>query len=133
MPFSDGPRLASASCFALEQTLFIVFYGNQQYTRFLGFYNYCCGLGGITMDWATLVRNHLPHDQTLQWNAMRLPLAAVHIMFFTLNESRGSDVPSDGATGRSTSHAEVQSDGATGHLSEVMAPDEWEIIVKRVS
>jgi hypothetical protein len=51
------------------------------------FYDYCCALGGITMDWATLVRNHLPYDHTLQWNATRLPLASVHIMFFTLNVS----------------------------------------------
>ena len=67
---------------------FIVFYGGQQYTRFRMFYSHCVGLGGTTMNWVSLVRNHLPPDPHLQWHTTRLILASMHILYYTLNESK---------------------------------------------
>lgn len=68
-------------------TFFIVFYGNQSYTRFMQFWDFCVSLGGLTMDWATLVRTHLPDEPTVQWNVTRLPLAAMHLMFYELHST----------------------------------------------
>ena len=69
-------------------TFFIVFYGSQSYTRFRMFYSHTVGLHGTIMNWVCLVRNHLPRDaDNLHWNATRLILASLHVMYFTLAES----------------------------------------------
>jgi predicted membrane chloride channel (bestrophin family) len=73
-------------------TFFIVFYGSQSYARFMQYWDYCVALGGLTMDWATLVRTHLPYDIELQWNLTRLPLAAMHLMFYELHSSDTGEV-----------------------------------------
>ena len=52
------------------------------------FYSHCVGLHGTTMNWVSMVRNHLPRDADhLQWNATRLFLASLHVMYYTLAES----------------------------------------------
>ena len=68
-------------------TFFIVFYGSQSYARFRFFYSHCVGMSGTAMNWTTLVRNHLPRDGQLQWNATRLILASMHLQYYTLNDS----------------------------------------------
>lgn len=68
-------------------TFFIVFYGNQCYGRMQMFYGHCVGLGGTCMNWACLVRNHFPDEPNVQWNAARLMLASMHIMYYTMNTS----------------------------------------------
>jgi len=70
-------------------TFFIMFYGNQCYNRMMGFWGHCVGLAGSTMNWTALVSNHFPDDPNQQWNAVRLFLAAMHIQYYTLNESDG--------------------------------------------
>lgn len=70
-------------------TFFLVFYMNQCYGRMMGFWGHCVGLGGSTMNWVALVANHFPDDPNQQWNAVRLVLAAMHIQYYTLNESSG--------------------------------------------
>ena len=72
-------------------TFFIVFYGSQCYSRLQSFFASCVGLGGTAMNWVGLVRNHLPRDGNLQWNATRLMLASMHIMFYTNQTSEGGE------------------------------------------
>ena len=43
------------------------------------------------MNWVGLVRNHLPRHGNLQWNAARLMLASMHIMFYTNQTSEGGE------------------------------------------
>jgi len=82
--FLDWRAVASMTALL---TFFIVFYGSQSYARFRFFYSHCVGLGGVTMNWTTLVRNHLPRDRQLQWNATRLILLSMHLLYYTLKES----------------------------------------------
>lgn len=70
-------------------TFFIVFYGSQCYSRMQSFYESSVGLMGCAMNWVGLVRNHLPRDGNLQWNATRLMLASMHIMYYTSQTSEG--------------------------------------------
>ena len=70
-------------------TFFLVFYGSQSYGRMQMFYTHCVGLGGTAMNWTALVRNHFPDEPHVQWNAVRLILASMHIMYYTLNEAEG--------------------------------------------
>ena len=53
------------------------------------FYESSVGLMGCAMNWVGLVRNHLPRDGNLQWNATRLMLASMHIMYYTSQTSEG--------------------------------------------
>ena len=55
------------------------------------FYAHCFGCGGCCFNWAALVRNNLPADPTLRWNATRLLLASLHMLYYTLNESEEDD------------------------------------------
>lgn len=38
------------------------------------------------MNWVGMVRNHLPRDPMLQWNATRLVIGAVHIQYYSLDD-----------------------------------------------
>lgn len=71
---------------------FIVFYGSQCYNRMQMFFGHCIGLSGTTMNWVELVHNGLRGDPALHWNCVRHILAALHILYYTLNESYGSEV-----------------------------------------
>ena len=75
-------------------TFFVVFYGGQCFTRFQMFFGHCIGVGGVCMNWAALVRNYYPPDADARWNAVRLILASMHILYYSLNAdtSGGSDV-----------------------------------------
>jgi hypothetical protein len=90
IPLPKLPWSAVGSVTALL-TFFLVFYGSQSYARLQQFYGHCVGLAGATMDWVGLVRNHLPEDPNVQWNCTRLVLAALHIQYYTLNESDGGE------------------------------------------
>ena len=70
-------------------TFFLVFYGSQSYGRLNTLYGHCVGLGGTLMNWVGLVKVSFPDDKDAQWNATRLILAALHIQYYTLNESSG--------------------------------------------
>ena len=67
-------------------TFFLVFYGGQSYSRFQMFYADCVGLNGMLMNWTCLVRLHLPAETNVQWNAVRLILASMHILYYALHD-----------------------------------------------
>ena len=69
--WTGGPQVLTSL-----MTFFIVFYGNQSYTRFMQFWDFCVSLGGLTMDWATLVRTHLPDEPTVPYVAVQSPRSA---------------------------------------------------------
>lgn len=69
---------------------FTVFYGNASYARFYQLYGHCVGIGGTTMEWVSLVKAHsmgLAESARVaaQWNAVRLVLAATHLLYYTLH------------------------------------------------
>ena len=70
---------------------FLVFYGNQCYTRFFQMYGHCVGIGGATMQWVALVKLHLPQRPDLQWNAVRFILAASHVEYYSLSGGELTD------------------------------------------
>jgi predicted membrane chloride channel (bestrophin family) len=68
---------------------FIVFFGNASYGRFYQLYSHCVGIGGATMEWVALVKTstkHIaePERVAAQWHAVRLILAAQHLLYYSL-------------------------------------------------
>jgi predicted membrane chloride channel (bestrophin family) len=64
---------------------FIVFYNNNSYSRFYTLYGHTVGLGANTMEWTALVKLHSdPTDRAGQWNAVRLLLAGMNILYYSL-------------------------------------------------
>lgn len=75
---------------------FIVFYGNASYGRFYQLYGHCVGIGGTTMEWVALVKQHSagmrePERSSAQWNAVRFVLAAGHLLYYALHGDGLSD------------------------------------------
>ena len=73
-------------------TFFLVFCTNQSHDRLRLLHSHCVGLGGLTQNWATLVRNeidHIPHRHAFQWQLCRLLLASMHLLFFMIDDSEG--------------------------------------------
>ena len=64
---------------------FIVFYNNNSYSRFYTLYGHTVGLGANVMEWTALVKMHsVPTDRAGQWNAVRLLLAGMNILYYSL-------------------------------------------------
>ena len=64
---------------------FIVFYGNSSYSRFYTLYGHTVGLGANAMEWTALVKLHsVSTDRAGQWNAVRLLLAGMNILYYSL-------------------------------------------------
>ena len=60
--------------------------------RFNQFYGHCIALGGICQSWAALVRLNLrPCHASVKWNCTRFVLAAIHLLYYTLNQSDGGE------------------------------------------
>ena len=63
----------------------MVFYNNNSYSRFYTLYGHTVGLGANTMEWVALVKLHsLPNDRAGQWNSVRLLLAGMNILYYSL-------------------------------------------------
>jgi predicted membrane chloride channel (bestrophin family) len=76
---------------------FVVFYGSQSYARLQMFWGHCVGLSGTTMNWVALVQTSLGQcDAGTKWNCTRYVVAALHVLYYTLNfSSGGSGVSSE--------------------------------------
>ena len=56
-----------------HRSFFLVFYGSDCFSRMNMYYDHCMGIGACTLEWAALVKLHLPvESKGMQWNAMRL-------------------------------------------------------------
>ena len=62
-------------------TFFIVFYGQQSYTRYYEFYAACTQMSAALMEWMSMTKRHFGGDMNCSWNAARLMLASQHIVF----------------------------------------------------
>ena len=58
---------------------------NNSYSRFYTLYGHCVGLGANVMEWTALIRLHSdPSDTAGRWNSVRLMLAAMNILYYSL-------------------------------------------------
>ena len=69
-------------------TFFIVFYTSQCYSRFVEFYKACVGIGGVVMSWAGLIKVYMPDDNDVRWQIMRLPLASMYVLYYSVNSTK---------------------------------------------
>ena len=73
---------------------FIVFYNNNSYQRFYTLYGHTVGMGARLMEWTALVKaNSLSataEHKWAQWNCVRLMLAAMNILYYSLFGDDGS-------------------------------------------
>ena len=78
---------------------FSVFYVQDCYQRFNQLHAHVVGLGGATQEWALLVRAYSRQEGpgvdrvsvgAMRWNASRYCLAAMHMLFYTLNSAEES-------------------------------------------
>jgi hypothetical protein len=74
-------------------TFFIVFYGTQCYARFQKYYTHCVGMGGVCQEWTALVSLTIPDDGARRWNAVRLILASMHILLYSLDTNKDPKDP----------------------------------------
>lgn len=72
-------------------SFFIVFYGNQCYTRFYKMYDLSKALVGCCQEWATLARTFLPNKGVARWNATRHIVAALQLEYFSLTSNNVDD------------------------------------------
>jgi len=72
-------------------SFFIVFYGNQCYTRFYKMYDLSKALVGCCQEWATLARTFLPNKGVVRWNATRHIVAALQLEYFSLTSNKVND------------------------------------------
>ena len=72
-------------------SFFLIFYQSQCYSRFYMLYGHCVGLGGGIMEWASLVKQHLPSDPDASWNCVRFMLASMNIEYYGLRDSGVDD------------------------------------------
>lgn len=64
---------------------FIVFYNNNSYSRFYTLYGHTVGLGANIMEWTALIKLHtVPSDRAGRWNSVRLMLAAMNMLYYSL-------------------------------------------------
>ena len=70
-------------------TFFIVFYGQQSYSRYYAFYGNCAQMSTSLAEWMSMLKRHFGGDPACMWNAARLMLAAHHIVFGSLDGSVG--------------------------------------------
>ena len=67
---------------------FIVFYNNNSYSRFYTLYGHTVGMGARVMEWTALVKQHslnaTPEHRWAQWNCVRLMLAGMNILYYSL-------------------------------------------------
>lgn len=80
---------------------FLVFYGGNCYTRFYQLWNEISELFSLIVQWVShlsVVFDGMPNAKELQWRASRLMLAAMQLLFATLNDS-GEDEEDDPSHG----------------------------------
>lgn len=66
---------------------FLVFYTITEYSRYKDFFGHTVGVSGACMQWAALVKLHLPSSPEghLHWNATRLVLASMQMMYYAIH------------------------------------------------
>ena len=70
---------------------FIVFYASQCYNRFFTMFMHTVGIGGTSMVWVGLVKLHITDDRNVQWNTTRYILAAIHVLYYELDDGMDED------------------------------------------
>jgi len=68
----------------------LIFFNNQTYSRYMGYYNACTGIGGVMQEISEQTSTHLCDLPSIRWDVNRYAMTSALLVYFKVTDPPGS-------------------------------------------